>query len=48
MTTGTMMGMATVTMMITKTTKGDDNVEVVKGDENTTRRNKDKNLKRTS
>ncbi len=33
MTTGMMMRMATMTgMMITTTTKGDDNVEVVKGD----------------
>jgi hypothetical protein len=47
MTTGTMMRMATTTMMITKQTKGDDNVEAVKGDKNPGRK-KDKNLKRTS
>ena len=30
-------------MMITKTTKGDDNVEVVKGDKNNDKKEKDKN-----
>jgi hypothetical protein len=44
MTTGTMMRMATMTvLMITKTTKGDDNVEAVKGDKNNDKKEKDKN-----